>query len=125
MTQEQVEQFEKLDTQLKGLYEEVSNLSKKSQNDLLNKFKLKFINQAIRDANTLLGEKYKPYSEFDAFDEVDMPSNSDGAVMLGQYINCMEVLRADNIEWESNGWYWIINGEISEIQTKVPKKIIK
>ena len=123
MTEENVSQFEKINAQLQSLYEEVGALSKKSQNDPLNKFKLRFINSALSSANTLLGDLHKPYADFVQFDENDLPSNSDAAVMLGQYLSCMEKLRADNIIVHVGQWVWKIDGRPSVIRTTVPDKI--
>ncbi|MHA8061418.1 hypothetical protein PQG22_09095 [Aquirufa beregesia] len=47
MTKQEVDTFEKVQSQLDGLHSEISALSKKSQNDALNKFKLKFVNQIL------------------------------------------------------------------------------
>jgi len=97
MAKERINTFEKLQVQLEGLYIEISTLSKKHQNDALNKFKLKFINQILLDANYLLGKKYKPFIDFDLFDENDMPTNSDAAMMLKQYLACFERFKYDNL----------------------------
>lgn len=123
MKQEQVDLFEKVHTQLEGLHTEISALSKKSQNDALNKFKLKFVNQILCDANIVLGEKYKPFSDFDNFDDDEMPTTSDVAMMLSQYLNCFEKLRTDNVTIYGGNWYWLINGQKSEIRTFRPSKI--
>jgi len=126
MTRKEVSEFEKLEIQLKSLHEEVSSLSKKSQNDSLNKFKLKLINTTISNANGVLGDKYKPYSDFEQFDDNDIPSNSDAAIMIGQYLSCMEKLRADNVIQNPRlQWVWKIDDYISDIRTTTPKKIIK
>lgn len=106
MTVEDINNFEKSQTQLEGLHTEISLLARKSQNDLLNKFKLKFVNKAIQEANIILSEEYLPFEEFDQFDEEELPTNSDVAMILGQYLNCMEKLRADNIWNKSVFWYW-------------------
>jgi hypothetical protein len=106
MTQAEVDSFEKVQAQIQGLHSEVSSLSKKSQNDALNKFKLKLVNQLVQ--------------------EDDIPTNSDVALMLTQYLNCLEKLRADNIIKEDKfpqHWYWKINGKISNIRTTTPKII--
>ncbi len=123
MTKQEVDNFEKLQAQLEGLHNEISALSKKSQNDALNKFKLKFVNKIISDSNELLGNGYKPFSDFDTFDENDLPSNSDAAMMLTQYLSCFEKLRADNVKQDLGRWYWIIDGKQSDIKTVMPKKI--
>lgn len=126
MTEQEVDTFEKLQAQLQGLHIEISALSKKSQNDALNKFKLKFVNQILAESNQLLGTKYKPFSDFDLFDENDMPTNSDAAMMLTQYLNCFEKLRSDNVKKEDKypqNWYWLVDGKISTIRTVMPKII--
>ena len=48
MKKQEIDTFEKLSGQLIGIYEEISLLSKKSPNDAVNKFKLKFINKITK-----------------------------------------------------------------------------
>ncbi len=124
MKEKDIELFEKLNGQLEGLYDEMRTLSKKSPTDAVNKFKLKFINQALFEINTFLSDEYKPFTEFTKFEEDDLPTNSDVVLMLSQYLNCMEKLRADNIVLSNDGdWCWIVQRKISDIQTSPPKKI--
>jgi len=122
MKQEQVDIFEKVHAQLEGLHSEISSLSKKSQNDALNKFKLKFVNVILVDANTVLGDSYKPFTDFDVFDDEDLPTTSDVAMMLTQYLSCFEKLRTDNITYAGGKWYWVIDGKTSQIMTFRPLK---
>jgi hypothetical protein len=105
------------------LHSEISALTKKSQNDALNKFKLKFVNQALEEANVILGKEYKPFANYDKFDENDLPTNSDVTMILGQYLNCMEKLRADNIYQKLGSWYWRVNGKESYLRTSTPNKL--
>lgn len=123
MKQEQVDIFEKVHTQLEGLHTEISALSKKSQNDALNKFKLKFVNQILVDANTVLGDTYKPFPDFDVFNDEEIPTTSDVGMILTQYLNCFEKLRTDNVTYSGGNWYWLIDGQKSEIRTFRPLKI--
>jgi FtsZ-binding cell division protein ZapB len=126
MTRIEIDTFEKVQAQIEGLHIEISTLSKKSQNDALNKFKLKFVNQSLKDANAVLGEKYKPFDDFTIFEESEIPTNSDCAMMLSQYLSCFEKLRADNVTQISNlRWVWIVDGANSDIKTSIPKKILK
>jgi len=128
MTQEEVDLFEKLQAQLEGLYNEISALSKKSQNDALNKFKLKFVNQILTESNILLEDDYRPFADFSTFDENDLPTNSDVAMMLTQYLNCFEKLRVDNIVKElkfPQYWYWIVDKKRSDSRTHGPKNLAK
>jgi hypothetical protein len=72
----------------------------------------------------VLGEQYKPFDDFDIFNDEDMPSNSDVAMMLSQYINCFEILRTENVTNDrSLHWYWLIDGEKSDIRSSKPLKL--
>lgn len=119
----EINEFEKVHIQLESLHSEIGVLSKKSQNDALNKFKLKFVNQALESSNRILGKNYRPFPDFEKFDDDDLPSNSDATMMLGQYLNCMEKLRADNIKYNNGRWLWIADGKETEIRTAPPKKL--
>lgn len=110
MNSSDVDRFEKLAGQLLGLYEEMSLLSKKSPNDAVNKFKLKFINRQLSDSNTFLSERYRPFDDFDVFSEDDIPQNSDVVFILSQYLQCIEKLRADNVVIRIGTWYWQVEG---------------
>ena len=46
-------------------------------------------------------------------------------MMLTQYLSCFEKLRADNVEQNVGYWYWVIDGERSNIKTIMPKKLKK
>ncbi|BDS11479.1 hypothetical protein [Aureispira anguillae] len=123
MNKETVNKFEKVQGQIEGFYKEIGILSKKNPNDAVNKFKLKFINQILVEANELLQGLYKPLKDFDFFEEDDIPTNSDVTMIFEQYLACLEKLRSDNIILDFGNWYWIINGKSSSIKTSEPKKI--
>ena len=123
MKQEQINKFEKIQGQIEGLHKEIGLLSKKNPNDAVNKFKLKFINQLLIEANKLLTNEYKPLQGFETFLEDDLPSNSDVTLILEQYLNCLEKLRTDNIKQDYGKWYWLVDNEISSIKTSEPKKL--
>lgn len=122
MTLEDVVLFQKVESQIRGLYKEIGLLSKKNPNDIVNKFKLKFINQSIKDANYLLSET-KPYTDFHLFDEDEIPTTSDVVLILEQYITALVNLKSLNIKYKiaesdwgtTNQGFWIIDGKISKI----------
>jgi len=124
-----IDEFKKVLNQLEGLHEEISSLSKKSYTDALNGFKLKMTNQVLKKTNKILGDHYKPFDDFEVFNEEDLPTNSDVALVLSQYINCMESLREENIfskiEYTSSGsvakiiWLW----KSTKIETYPPKNV--
>lgn len=120
-----VESFEKVNAQLEGVHEEITALSKKSPNDGVNKFKLRLVNKILEDANRILDDRHKPFDDFMVFDEDTIPSNSDVAFILAQYLNCMENLRSENIKESDFGgeWYWVVDGKKSSDKTAPPKKL--
>ena len=122
--QSDIDNFEKIETQLDALHKEIGALSKKKPDAGINPFKLKLVNSVLEKANELLEKKYKPFSDFDLFDSDDIPTNSDVVMILAQYLNCMEKLRSDNIHVASYyrgkaKWEWILTG----IETPPPKKL--
>ena len=132
MNREHVDIFEKLTGQFASTYDELALLSKKSPNDAVNKFKLKFINQLLDQSNIFLGEEYKPFDDFMQFDEDDMPQNSDVVFILSQYIQCFEKLRADNVVFRRGTWHWRVDVGENElggehgfvyIRTTKPKRL--
>ncbi len=134
MKRKDVDEFEKLFGQLQGVYDELSVLSKKSPNDAVNTFKLKFVNQLLRNSNHFLGVTYRPFEDFSEFDSDDVPRNSDAIFMLAQYLQCFEKFRADSIIRRHGVWYWAIDAEEGEqgdkeglvyIQTTTPKRLRK
>lgn len=108
---------------MRTLYDEIFSLSQKKPNDPINKFKLNLINQILSISNSLLKEEFKPFSDFNLFDESEMPSNSDVTVMLSQYLDSMERFRGKNIKNDyRQDWIWIIDeDEETIIKTYGPR----
>lgn len=92
MTRDEIATFDKVATQLDSFYAETAILVKKDPKAEMNIFKLKLINKVLIKANEILGDM-KPFDDFSEFDLDDMPNNGDVAMILGQYINCLEELR--------------------------------
>lgn len=105
-----VDKFKKLGCHVLGLCDEMSILSKKSPNDAGNKFKSKFINRQLRESNTLVGDRYRPFDDFEVSDEDAVPQNSDVVFSLSQYLQCMEKLRGDYVIVGNGTWYWKVLG---------------
>lgn len=124
MKRKEVNLFIRVYAQIEALHNEMSILSKKSPDDVINKFKLRFINKALDQANYLLREEQKPFGDFEVFNEDDLPTNSDVTMILAQYSGCMEELRSANISEQTlNEWFWAIDGKISDIRTSPPRKL--
>ena len=86
-----VDIYEKVQSQIRQLYEEIKLLSNKKPDNPINKFKLNFINEKLKEANALLVGKHKPFAEFESFDDASLPTNSD--VYLSQYVPLLNYLK--------------------------------
>lgn len=72
--------------QVSTLKYEFKALSSKKPNDVLNKFKVKYVNQTLADANEVLREN-KPYKDFEKFNDEELPTNSDVLMILSLYLD--------------------------------------
>jgi len=125
MKRSDVDDLEKLIGQLKSIHSEISALAKKSPNDAVNSFKIKFINAAISNCNQLLDKKYKPLDDFNIFDIDDVPSNSDVTFIISQYAEALEKFRADHITVFRGFWTYKLEDSKEEIRTSPPAKLQK
>ena len=127
MNKEEIEKFEKIHAQLLGFYEETAVLVKKNPNDPMSKFKLQLINKVLAAANEIVAD-IKPFEDFNQFDiDGDMPFNSDVAMILGQYIKCLELIKKDNTHMDFGKWNWDGTGDKTKdtIRTSAPVMLSK
>lgn len=124
MKADDVNLFNRVKSQLQELHGEMSVLSKGKPDNPINAFKLKFINEKLEQANTLLTGDFKPFKEFSNFEDGALPSNSDVVMILSQYLNCLEGWRSAHVHYiQSTGWLWAVNDEkISAIPPTVFRK---
>jgi hypothetical protein len=113
--------FDITEEQIESLYDEIIVLSKKRPDGAINKFKLKFINELLTKANSLLGKSYLPFQDFTLFDEEMLPSASDVALILSQYLRIMDKFRFDHTKRVRMDWFWIIDGNNEGTKSKRPK----
>lgn len=118
-----VEALERLIVQLEAMHAEISQLAKKSPNDAVNKFKLNLINKILADGNSVLGENYRPFNDFEQFDQDDVPTNSDVTLILSQYMQQTERFRSDNVKHHGTSWTYIVDGKPSGIRAVPPSTI--
>jgi hypothetical protein len=125
LTRSQVDELEKLIGQLESLHSELSALTRKSSNDAVNAFKLRFVNTTLKGCNLLLGEKYKPFNEFEQLDADEVPSNSDVTLIISQYLQAVEKFRSDNIQREAMGRWYYQTEKGAQVETAPPAKLKK
>lgn len=129
MTKDEIEQLERLISQIDGMHREISALAKKSDTNAVNAFKLKLINAVLKQANAILGEKHRPFPDFDQFSDEAMPSNSDVTFILTQYAEATELYRTENIfDTDYHGWSYVVTNAKGQklsmqIATSPPKAL--
>jgi hypothetical protein len=110
-----VDRFVKLTVQMDRLLADARDLSKKSPDSPINKFKLGLVNDMLNRANGFLSKRDRPSPDFECFTEDSLPTCSDVVIILSQYKGCLEKFRDDNKVWNGRKWCWKLNGEESSI----------
>jgi hypothetical protein len=113
--QEQIELFQKLESKIVALNKEISILSKTKPDNPINKFKIQIINEILSEANNFLADQQKPFGDFEKFDQIEFPTNSDVVLVLTHYINSLNIWRSKNTISDDLGLglEWIIDREPS------------
>lgn len=120
---ETIRELEALIGQLHSLHTEMSLLAKKSANDGVNKFKLKLINATLTRCNTLLSEQYRPFKDFQEFDHDEVPSNSDVALVIGQYQEALDQFRSEHVYMSYDSWYYKAPEGEPAVRTTPPLRV--
>ena len=105
MKKEDIERYDELLSKLMSIKNDVGLLSAKKPGEQLNLFKIKRINDVLTKVNSLIG-KDKPYEDFDTFDEVALPTNSDALMMINLYLTGMSRFKKHNSTEKSVGLDW-------------------
>ena len=105
MKKEDIELYEELLSKLISIKNDVALLSSKKPGEQLNLFKIKRINDVLTKITTLIG-KDKPYEDFETFDEVALPTNSDALMMINLYLTGMSRFKKHNSTEKSVGLDW-------------------
>ena len=117
MKKDDVERYDELLSKLESIRNDVAALSSKKPSDQLNKFKIKYVNDVLTKVNVLIGDD-KPYADFEIFDEVDLPTNSDALMIINLYINGMKRFKLHNstnksvdLDWTHKERVWNLEDE--------------
>jgi hypothetical protein len=88
-TRDDVKKFEMLYPMIESDLYEIRELSKKKQDEPLNKLKVKTINKKLIQIKDIL--KNEPTNEYlELLDEDTFPSNSDAVLMMSQFIKALK-----------------------------------
>lgn len=105
-----VKKFEMLFPMISSDLNEIRELSKKKQDELLNKFKVTTINKKLEQIKIILSGE--PTSDFlELLDEDTLPSNSDAVLLISQFVQAMQQFKAkyytkDRSDFEEFGDYY-------------------
>ncbi|HEY2851218.1 MAG TPA: hypothetical protein VGJ18_00130 [Gemmatimonadaceae bacterium] len=105
-THAEVESFEQIASHMNALHQEFAVQAKSKPDNVINKFKVKMLNEKLALANSLLAGSFKPFADFTAFNDVDLPSNSDVALVLNTYLASLERWRSARVFFRDWKWYW-------------------
>jgi hypothetical protein len=123
ITRIQADRLEKLTGQLEGIHVELSALARKSPNDAVNAFKLRFVNEVLLNCAGLLSESYCPVGGFEQFNLDDVPSYSDVTFVVSQYLHALEKMRSDNIELKLGRWWYVLPNEERQLPAAPSAKL--
>lgn len=101
MTKADVELYEKLHGQLLTMRTQFEALSKKNPNDVVNEFKIGLVNKMLEEINGLIGD-YKPFPDFEQFENSPRVFNSDVLLILAHYLTAMSRFKNANITVEQS-----------------------
>ena len=125
MKRADVDKLEDLIGQIDSLRQELGALVKKSLNDLVNSFKLRFVNQVLTGVNAFLGRKNLPLKAFTHFDDEAPPSNSDVTFVLSQYAEALDLYRSRNVVMQHGSWYYEIDDDGERVRTSPPVSLAR
>lgn len=91
-TEAQAAAFDMVSPMVQSAHKEMSELSKKKQDGVLNELKVRHINRLLKQIQDVLEED--PSTHFlEILDEETLPQNSDAVLILGQWIAAMQQFR--------------------------------
>lgn len=100
---DKIRKFEMLFPMVNSDLNEIRELSKKKQDEPLNKFKVSTINKKLKQVKEVLDDE--PTSEFlELLDDETLPSNSDAVLMISQFIQAMEQFKTKYYTKDSSGF---------------------
>ena len=120
-SQDDIDSFEKLESQIHSSRREIAELSRKKPNDAINKFKLGHLNVLLAKSNELLADDV-PLEGFTVFDEDQVPTNSDAVFVLAQYTDALHRFRTKNSPYDKNEFVWKLERSKERIRAPRPSE---
>ncbi|MEU8178993.1 hypothetical protein AB0C14_39550 [Microbispora hainanensis] len=111
-TNEQAATYDRLVPMLEAAHREMTELSKKKQDGIVNTLKIKMLNRLLSELSKVI-ENDPSYAFVDMLDEETLPQNSDAVLVLSQWQAALKQYRDrhygyDSYEHESR-WFTVEN----------------
>jgi hypothetical protein len=111
-TEEQAATYDRLVPMLEAAHREMSELSKKKQDGVINTLKIKMLNRLLGELSKII-EKDPSYAFVDMLDEETLPQNSDAVLVLSQWRAALTQYKGRHHGYDSQGgtqrWFTVEN----------------
>ena len=117
-TNAKVEKYNMLSPMLNSILSEMKELSKKKQDGVLNKLKVKMINRILEQVKDLFSDE--PTIQFlDLLDDVTLPTNSDTVLIISQYRAAMNHFKDKYYGYETGrGHHWFTKDDVADMSSE-------
>lgn len=111
-TAEQATNFDMLSPMLNSLHQELTELSKKKQEAVLNPLKIRHVNRILEQVKDCLGDD-RSVDYLEMLDTDDVPQNSDAVVIVGQWRAAMRQFHDKHTDVVHGKFVWLASdGEV-------------
>lgn len=99
-TEEQAATYDRFVPMLEAAHHEMTELSKKKQDGIVNSLKIKMLNRLLGELSMVI-EKDPSYAFVDMLDEETLPQNSDAVLILSQWQAALKQYKARHHGYDS------------------------
>jgi hypothetical protein len=100
-TDEQAATYDRLVPMLEAAHREMTELSKKKQDGIVNALKIKMLNRLLTELSKVI-EKDPSHAFVDMLDEETLPQNSDAVLVLSQWQAALKQYKARHYGYDSS-----------------------
>lgn len=104
-TKQQADTFDRLVPMLEAAHREMTELSKKKQDGVVNSFKITTINRLLAELSKVI-ESDASHEFVDMLDEDLLPQNSDAVLVLSQWKAALAQFKSKHYGWDGGTQRW-------------------
>ncbi len=105
LSEDEIADYELVTPMLESLHHEMSEFSKKKQEGILNKLKIRHINRILEKIESVLSDD-PSVAYLEKLHEDDIPQNSDAVVILGQWRAAMKQFQTKHTYYRNGTRHW-------------------